>query len=58
MEPIKIGDRVIATFPNSCLCYGGTILQINAGVGRPIVYTVVDLAGNGYDFNAENVKSL
>lgn len=56
MEPIKIGDKVVATFPNSCLSLGGTVAMIVAVNGKPIGYTVRDLGGFINAFDEENVK--
>ena len=56
MEPHKIGDKVVATFPNSCLSLGGTVAMVVAVNGKPISYTVIDLGGFGNAFDEETVK--
>jgi len=36
----KIGDKVLASFPNSCLTIGGTVLMVITVTGKPTQYCV------------------
>ena len=54
--PMNKGDKVLVSWPNGSLTFGGTIIMVVTPQGQPTAYCVQDLGGCHEIFPATSIK--